>query len=121
MKTKKIVFYDHNCKICTCFSTWVKNRTDYWVFVPNDPDTVNSSELDIDEKTAREKIICFDDKKYLGAIAILKIYTKCGGVLGTFTSLLFNIKLFYPLYAIGYFLFSKNRSKFSFMVRFIDC
>ena len=96
MKTKKIVFYDHNCKICTCFSTWVKNRTDYWVFVPNDPDTVNSSELDIDEKTAREKIICFDDKKYLGAIAILKIYTKCGGVLGTFASLLFKINLLYP-------------------------
>ena len=42
MKNEKIVFYDHNCGICTCFSHWVQKRTNYWNFFPNDIDTVRS-------------------------------------------------------------------------------
>ena len=117
----KIVFYDHNCGICTCFAKWVQNRSNYWNFLPNDTDTVRSKDINIDQEVLSTKIVCIDDSFFYGANAILRIYSKLGGLLGFLANLLILIKPFYPIYSFGYLLFSKNRSKFSFFIRFIDC
>ena len=45
---KKIVFYDHNCKICTCFKNWAEKRSSYWEFLPNDEKSILDSGIDID-------------------------------------------------------------------------
>ncbi|MBA46730.1 MAG: hypothetical protein CL893_01435 [Dehalococcoidia bacterium] len=121
MKNEKIVFYDHNCGICTCFSHWVQKRTNYWNFFPNDIDTVRSKKININEETLSSKIVCIDESNFYGAIAILKIYSKCGGLYGFLGKFLILLKPLYFLYSLGYFLFSKNRSKFSFLIKYIDC
>jgi len=121
MKNEKLVFYDHNCKICTCFSNWVMNRTSYWKFLPNDYETFTSKSLNLDYEKINKKIICIDDNIFYGAIAILKIYTKCGGVLSSLSSFFISLKFFYPLYFFGYYLLSKNRSRFSFLIKYLDC
>ncbi len=121
MKTKQIVFYDHNCKICTCFSLWVRKRTDYWNFLPNEINSLDLSGIDIDEDEVKNKIVCFDGKKYSGGAAILKIYSKCGGILGAFSYILLRAFIFYPCYELSYFLFSKNRTKLSFLVKYLEC
>ena len=121
MKNENIVFYDHNCKICTCFSIWVKNRTSYWIFLPNDPDTVRSKKIEISEQLVASKIVCIDESIFYGGIAVLKIYSKCGGKLGFIAKLFLSLKILYPIYFFGYYLFSKNRSKFSFLIKLINC
>ena len=121
MMNEKLVFYDHNCKICTCFSKWVIKRTNYWNFLPNDFETVRSKNLGIKEETVNSKIVCIDESIFYGGIAILKIYSKCGGYLGFFSKLFLSLKFLYPFYFLVYYLFSKNRSKFSFLIKLIDC
>ena len=66
----KIVFYDHNCKICTCFKNWVLERSSYWTFLPNDENSIIGSGMKIDLSTPSKKIVCEDERIYLGGIAI---------------------------------------------------
>ena len=72
---KKIVFYDHNCKICTCFKNWAEKRSSYWEFLPNDEKSILDSGIDIDLSIPPKKIVCNDDELFFGAIAILKIFS----------------------------------------------
>ncbi len=121
MRNEKIVFYDHNCKICICFSVWVKNRTNYWDFLPNDVETVRSKNLGLDEGTVASKLVCIDGSVFYGGIAVLKIYSKCGGILSLLSKFFLSLKFIYPLYFLVYYLVSKNRTKFSFLIKFINC
>jgi len=121
MAKDKIVFYDHNCKICTCFAVWMSKRTNYWNFLPNDFQTVESFGFEIDQHTLKTKIVCCDKKIFFGGIAILNIFAKSGGFIGNFSKFLLFLKFLYPMYFLGYYLFSKNRSKFGFLVKYFNC
>ena len=83
---KKIVFYDHNCKICTCFKNWAEKRSSYWEFLPNDEKSILDSGIDIDLSIPPKKIVCNDDELFFGAIA---------SIIGTFFCLIFIILLYY--------------------------
>ncbi|MBL40122.1 MAG: hypothetical protein CL761_05225 [Chloroflexi bacterium] len=117
----KIVFYDHNCKICTCFKNWVLERSSYWTFLPNDENSIIGSGMKIDLSTPSKKIVCEDERIYLGGIAILKILAHCNGKISFVSKILLSLKFLYFIYNLFYFLFSKNRSKFSFLIPYIGC
>jgi predicted DCC family thiol-disulfide oxidoreductase YuxK len=53
----KIVFYDHNCKICTCFAFLINKKSNYWNFLPNDEQTVINSGVEIDVSIPKDKIV----------------------------------------------------------------
>jgi len=118
---KKIVFYDHNFKICTCFKNWAEKRSSYWEFLPNDEKSILDSGIDIDLSIPPKKIVCNDDELFFGAIAILKIFSKCGGKISKLSKFFLRIKILYFLYNFSYYLFSRNRSRFSFMIPYINC
>tara|TARA_B110000438_G_scaffold31631_1_gene31148 strand:+ start:538 stop:897 length:360 start_codon:yes stop_codon:yes gene_type:complete len=117
----KIVFYDHNCKICTCFAVSMNKRTNYWSFLPNDEQTIINSGIKIDVSIPKNKIVCIDTEIFFGGIAILKIFSKSGNRLSIFSRFLLRLKPFYFFYNFGYLLFSKNRSKFAFLTKYLDC
>ncbi|MBL06621.1 MAG: hypothetical protein CL773_01970 [Chloroflexi bacterium] len=121
MAKNKIVFYDHNCKICTCFAVWMSKRTNYWRFYPNDLQTVESLGFVIDQNTLATKIVVYDKKLFFGGIAILNIFAKSGGILGFLSKFFLLLKFLYPIYFLGYYLFSKNRSKFGFLIKYLNC
>jgi predicted DCC family thiol-disulfide oxidoreductase YuxK len=117
----KIVFYDHNCKICTCFTLWVKKRSNYWNFLPNDEQTIINSGIKIDLSIPKNKIVCIDKNITLGGIAILRIFSKSGIKTSLIARFLLEIKFLYIFYNLYYELFSKNRSKFAFVTKYLDC
>ena len=79
------------------------------------------SGIDIDLSIPPKKIVCNDDELFFGAIAILKIFSKCGGKISKLSKFFLRIKILYFLYNFSYYLFSRNRSRFSFMIPYINC
>ena len=83
--------------------------------------SILDSGIDIDLSIPPKKIVCNDDELFFGAIAILKIFSKCGGKISKLSKFFLRIKILYFLYNFSYYLFSRNRSRFSFMIPYINC
>ena len=82
---------------------------------------LSDSGIDIDLSIPPKKIVCNHDELFLGAIDILKIFSNCGGKISKLSKFFLRIKILYFLYNFSYYLFSRNRSRFSFMIPYINC